>query len=69
LEQRDRGGTRFPQRDVNRTATLYSVGQETQTMMQYCASVAKFRSGGSILPYGIETAIEHPPDARHLEPS
>jgi hypothetical protein len=47
---------------------LYSVGQETRTMMQSCASVAKLRSGGPILPFGI-AAIEHPPDARHLEPS
>jgi hypothetical protein len=47
---------------------LYSVGQETRTMMQSCASVAKLRSGGPILPFGI-AAIEHPPDARRLEPS
>jgi hypothetical protein len=52
----------------DRTTTLYSVGQETRTMMQSCASVAKLRSGRPILPFGI-AAIEHPPDARHLEPS
>lgn len=61
-------GARRSRRDVNRTTTLYSVGQETRTMMQSCASVAKLRSGRPILPFGI-TAIEHPPDARHLEPS
>jgi hypothetical protein len=42
--------------------------RETRTMMQPCASVAKLRNGGPILPFGI-AAIEHPPDARHLEPS
>ena len=61
-------GARRSRRDVHRTTTLYSVGQETRTMMQSCASVAKLRSGGPILPFGI-AAIEHPPDARHLEPS
>lgn len=61
-------GVRRSRRDVRRTTTLYSVGQETRTMMQSCASVAKLRSGGPILPFGI-AAIEHPPDARHLEPS
>jgi hypothetical protein len=61
-------GARRSRRDVRRTTTLYSVGQETRTMMQSCASVAKLRSGGPILPFGI-AAIEHPPDARHLEPS
>jgi hypothetical protein len=61
-------GARRSRRDVHRTTTLYSVGQETRTMMQSCASVAKLRSGGPILPFGI-AAIEHPPDARHLDPS
>jgi hypothetical protein len=61
-------GARRSRRDVRRTTTLYSVGQETRTMMQSFASVAKLRSGGPILPFGI-AAIEHPPDARHLEPS
>jgi hypothetical protein len=61
-------GARRSRRDVHRTTTLYSVGQETRTMMQSCASVAKLRSGRPILPFGI-AAIEHPPDARHLEPS
>ena len=34
----------------HRATTLYSVGLTTQTMMQSCASAAKLRSGGPILP-------------------
>src|SRR5260221_13139766 len=40
-------GTRF-----NRATTLYPVGPRTRTMMQSCASAAKLRSGGPILPFG-----------------
>src|ERR1017187_5153915 len=35
-------------------ATLYSVGPRTRTMMQSCASAAKLRSGGPILPFGMK---------------
>ena len=38
--------------ETNRAATLYSVGPRTPTMMQSCASAAKLRSGGPILPCG-----------------
>src|SRR5436190_14744236 len=41
-------GTRF-----NRATTLYPVGPRTRTMMQSCASAAKLRSGGPILPFGV----------------
>src|SRR5262249_6765995 len=34
----------------HRATTLYSVGLTTRTMMQSCASAAKLRSGGPILP-------------------
>jgi len=37
---------------INRATTLYPVGPRTQTMMQSCASAAKLRSGGPILPIG-----------------
>src|SRR5512132_2976651 len=40
-------GARF-----NRATTLYPVGPRTRTMMQSCASAAKLRSGGPILPFG-----------------
>jgi hypothetical protein len=39
-------GARRSRRDVHRTTTLYSVGQETRTMMQSCASAAKLRAAG-----------------------
>jgi hypothetical protein len=48
-----RGGARFRAR-FNRAATLYSVGPRTRTMMQSCASAAKLRSGGPILPFGVK---------------
>ena len=38
---------------IYRATTLYSVGPRTRTMMQSCASVAKLRSGGPILCYGV----------------
>ena len=41
-------GARF-----NRATTLYPVGPRTRTMMQSCASAAKLRSGGPILPFGV----------------
>ena len=37
---------------INRATTLYPVGPKTRTMMQSCASAAKLRSGGPILPIG-----------------
>src|SRR5947209_11422957 len=43
-------GARF-----SRATTLYSVGPRTRTMMQSYASAAKLRSGGPILPFGIES--------------
>ena len=39
---------------INRATTLYPVGLRTRTMMQSCASAAKLRSGGPILPFGIK---------------
>ena len=39
---------------INRATTLYPVGPRTQTMMQSCASAAKLRSGGPILPFGLK---------------
>ena len=56
------------QREINRAATLYTAGSKTRTMMQPCASAAKLRSGGPILPYGM-TAMEHISGSHHLEPS
>ena len=41
-------------RGLSRAATLYSVGPRTRTMMQSCASAAKLRSGGPILPFGMK---------------
>jgi hypothetical protein len=49
----DQRGARFRAR-FNRATTLYSVGPRTQTMMQSYASVAKLRSGGPILPFGMK---------------
>ena len=46
-------GARFWAR-LNRTTTLYAVGPETRTTMQSCASAAKLRSSGPILPIGIK---------------
>ena len=37
---------------INSATTLYPVGLGTQTTMQSCASAAKLRSGGPILPVG-----------------
>src|SRR5271168_5250471 len=48
-----RGGARLRAR-INRATTLYSVGPRTRTMMQSCASAAKLRSGGPILPFGMK---------------
>src|SRR6266403_3981240 len=56
-------GTRF-----NRATTLYPVGPRTRTMMQSCASAAKLRSGGPILPFGVESQ-GNTSGLRHLEPS
>src|SRR5438445_1662112 len=59
-------GTRF-----NRATTLYSVGPRTRTMMQSCASVAKLRSGGPILCYGVISHGVHRVSAtsnRHRRP-
>src|ERR1035437_4595569 len=47
----DQRGARFRAR-FNRATTLYSAGPRTRTMMQSCASAAKLRSGGPILPVG-----------------
>src|SRR4029078_8369376 len=47
-----RGETAFGAR-FNRATTLYQVGPRTRTMMQSCASAAKLRSGGPILPFGV----------------
>jgi hypothetical protein len=41
------------ERGFYRATTLYSVGPRTRTMMQSYASVAKLRSGGPILCYGV----------------
>ena len=46
-------GSRFRAR-FSRAATLYSVGPRTRTMMQSCASAAKLRNGGPILPFGLK---------------
>src|SRR4029077_15136099 len=37
-----------------RATAWYSVGPRTRTMMQSCASAAKLRSGGPILPFGVK---------------
>jgi hypothetical protein len=49
----DQRGARFQAR-FNRATTLYPVGPRTRTTMQSCASAAKLRSGGPILPIGIK---------------
>src|SRR5207237_12059 len=48
----DQRRARFRAR-FNRATTLYPVGPRTRTMMQSCASAAKLRSGGPILPFGV----------------
>ena len=49
----DQRGARYRAR-FNRATTLYPVGPKTRTMMQSCASAAKLRSGGPILPVGMK---------------
>src|SRR5258708_18128129 len=49
----DQRGARFRAR-ISRATTLYSVGPRTRAMMQSCASAAKLRSGGPILPFGMK---------------
>ena len=49
----DQRGARYRAR-FNRATTLYPVGPRTRTMMQSCASAAKLRSGGPILPVGVK---------------
>ena len=58
----DQRGARVRAR-IYRATTLYSVGPRTRTMMQSCASAAKLRSGGPILPFGIEAkeTVGNPP--------
>src|SRR4029077_17252781 len=63
----DQRGARFRAR-ISRATTLYPVGPRTRTMMQPCASAAKLRSGGPILPFGIESQ-GNTSGLRHLEPS
>src|SRR5215470_6856568 len=55
-------GARFRAR-LNRATTLYAVGPRTGTTMQSCASAAKLRSGGPILPIGIKAKglVGNPP--------
>lgn len=48
----DQRGARFRAR-ISRATTLYPVGPGTRTMMQSCASAAKLRGGGPILPLGM----------------
>ena len=47
-------GERAFGRELNRATTLYPVGPRTRTTMQSCASAAKLRSGGPILPIGMK---------------
>src|SRR5437667_8183360 len=56
-------GTRF-----NRATTLYPVGPRTRTMMQSCASAAKLRSGGPILPFGVGASRDSATSNRHRRP-
>jgi hypothetical protein len=63
----DQRGARFRAR-ISRATTLYPVGPRTRTMMQSYASAAKLRSGGPILPFGIESQ-GNTSGLRHLEPS
>jgi hypothetical protein len=55
-------GARFRAR-LNRATTLYAVGPRTGTTMQSCASAAKLRSGGPILPIGMKAKglVGNPP--------
>src|SRR5262249_32968481 len=48
---------------MNRATTLYAVGPRTGTTMQSCASAAKLRSGGPILPIGMKAKglVGNPP--------
>ena len=48
------GPARRPRWRSDRATTLYSVGPRTRTMMQSCASAAKLRGGGPILPVGMK---------------
>src|SRR6266545_2605579 len=59
-------GARF-----NRATTLYPVGPRTRTMMQSCASAAKLRSGGPILPFGVRAKgpLGIPPPRTVIGPS
>jgi hypothetical protein len=57
---------------INRATTLYPVGARTRTMMQLCASAAKLRDGGPILPFGMkakETRRDPPPRTIIGDPS
>src|SRR6266436_182833 len=66
----DQRGARVRAR-IYRATTLYSVGPRTRTMMQSCASVAKLRSGGPILCYGVISHGVHRVSAtsnRHRRP-
>ena len=53
VRDNDQRGARYRAR-FNRATTLYPVGPKTRTMMQSCASAAKLRSGGPILPVGMK---------------
>ena len=56
---------------ISRATTLYPVGPRTRTMMQSYASAAKLRSGGPILPFGIEakeTRRDSATSNRHRQP-
>src|SRR6516164_1779464 len=55
-------GARF-RAQLNRATTLYAVGPRTGTTMQSCASAAKLRSGGPILPIGMKAKglVGNPP--------
>jgi len=63
----DQRRARFRAR-ISRATTLYPAGPRTRTMMQSYASAAKLRSGGPILPFGIESQ-GNTSESRHLEPS
>ena len=62
----DQRGARYRAR-FNRATTLYPVGPRTRTTMQSCASAAKLRSGGPILPVGMKA--KGLVGVRHIEPS
>ena len=53
----DQRGARFRGADQSRHNLVFG-GSKTRTMMQPCASAAKLRSGGPILPLGM-TAMSH----------